>query len=428
MAQEFPRFTEECGMKVFFSVGEPSGDLHGANLIRELTRRQPALQAVGLGGPRMAAAGCDLLADMTELAVMGLLPALVRLPQFLALHRKAKEYFQQHRPDAVVLIDFPGFNWHIAKTAKSLGIPVFYYGLPQVWAWATWRVKKVRNFVDYALVKLPFEEAWFRERGCHATYVGHPYFDELRTRRLDESFLRQMAGGSERLVSILPGSRKQEVRDNLPTLLQAAERVRKQVPQLRFAIASYNQQQAEMARQIVAQHALPAEIFVGRTPELIEAATTCLACSGSVSLELLYHATPTVILYKLPWLTYEVIRRLTSTRYITLVNLLATDRITSTDRRPYDRRLPEHADVLFPEYPTWQDKSREIAEHAVEWLTDEPARQALIARLAALREQVAAGGASSTAADYILHELGCTAGALHSRHCVGVSSKPPHAA
>jgi lipid-A-disaccharide synthase len=392
-------------MKIFFSVGEPSGDLHGANLIGELARLRPNLQATGFGGPRMAAAGCDLLQDMTELAVMGLLPALVRLPQFLQLVGRAREKFQTDRPDAVVLIDFPGFNWHIAKAAKSLGIPVFYYGLPQVWAWATWRVKKVRNFVDHALVKLPFEEQWFRDRGCNATYVGHPYFDELRTRKLDANFAGQMNGDPRRLVTILPGSRNQEVRDNLPTLLKAAAIVNEKVPGLRFAIASYNEPQAARARELVAAAQLPAEVFVGRTPELIEAAHVCLACSGSVSLELLYHAKPSVILYKVGWLTYQIVRQLMSSRYITLVNLLATEQIASTDREPYNAADPAHANVLFPEYPTWQDKSREIAAHAVEWLTDEAARQQSIARLEDLRGRVAAGGASRRAAEYIAARL-----------------------
>lgn len=392
-------------MKIFFSVGEPSGDLHGANLIHELRRRDPSLRFSGLGGSRMAAAGCDLMQDMTELAVMGLLPALRKLPQFLALFRRVKQSLQAERPEAVVLIDYPGFNWHVAKAAKALGIPVFYYGLPQVWAWATWRVAKVRRYVDHALVKLPFEERWFRDRGCNATYVGHPYFDELRTRQLDQTFLTEQQQDSRRLITILPGSRRQEVRDNLPTLLQAAARIYEQLPQTRFAIASYNEQQAEMARQQIASLMLPVQVFVGRTPELIDAAQICLACSGSVSLELLYHAKPSVILYKVSWGMYHVILRLMNARYITLVNLLATDRLLITDRRPYDRNSPDDAGVLFPEYPTYGDKSREIAEHAVQWLTDEPKRQALIDRLNELRGQVATGGASARAAQYILREL-----------------------
>src|SRR3954470_18114893 len=126
-------------MKIFFSVGEPSGDLHGANLIRELRRRRPDCECVGYGGPRMAAAGCDLHEDLTKLAVMWFLRVLINIHKFLALASRADRYFRHHRPDAVVLIDYPGFNWWIARRAKAHGIPVFYYGVPQMWAWAGWR-------------------------------------------------------------------------------------------------------------------------------------------------------------------------------------------------------------------------------------------------------------------------------------------------
>jgi lipid-A-disaccharide synthase len=421
-------------MKLFFSVGEPSGDLHGANLIRALRaagsgdprqtqsgnlRQSHAIQCIGFGGPKMAAAGCDLLADMTELAVMGLFPVLAKLPKFFALRDRAIEYFREHRPDAVVLIDYPGFNWHIARAAKELEIPVFYYGLPQLWAWGQWRVKKVRELVDHALCKLPFEEAWFNERGCHAKYVGHPYFDELASHRLDHPFLDRLAMQRGRLVTILPGSRTQEVNSNLPQLLKAAKRVSDQVSGVRFAIASYNDRQATLARRMVAAWSArsasgntgprlpPIDVYTGHTHELILSAEACLATSGSVSLELLFHAKPSVILYHVPIWTYAVIRRLVTVRYITLVNLLAADQIEADAEHPamYDRKTPGHERVLLPEYPTWRDRSSDLAAHVIEWLTDEPARQRAIAGLANLRDQVARGGASQTAAEYILRQL-----------------------
>src|SRR4029078_3434017 len=123
-----------------------------------------------------------------------------------------------------------GFNWHVARLAKERGIPVFYYGLPQLWAWATWRVKKVCAYGDPALCKLPFEEAWFREQGCNATYVGHPYFDELKQQRLDQSFIARLQMPGFRLVTLLPGSRNQEVKYNLPDLLSAATKIKRQCP------------------------------------------------------------------------------------------------------------------------------------------------------------------------------------------------------
>lgn len=393
-------------MRIFFSVGEPSGDLHGANLIGEL-RRLAAAEFVGLGGPRMRAAGCDLLCDMSDLAVMGFVPVLAKLPRFFRLLREVEQAWDRARPDAVVLIDYPGFNWHVAKKAKARGIPVFYYGLPQLWAWASWRVKKVQRYVDHALCKLPFEETWFRARGCRATYVGHPYFDELRGQRLDASFVQGCREQPGRLVTILPGSRTQEVKSNLPTLLAAAAFVRREVRGVRLAIASYNEKQAALARQLVAAGPVPAEVHTGRTPELISAAECCLAVSGSVSLELLYHARPSVIVYRVPWWLYKIVQRMMRVRYITLVNLLACDQplATSASPQPYAAGGAGHEQVLFPEYPTWQDRSSDIADHAIRWLTDEPERQRLIARLESLRDRVAAGGASASAADYIVRAL-----------------------
>lgn len=380
-------------MRIFFSVGEPSGDLHGANLIHAL-RERTSLEPFGLGGPRMRVAGCELLRDMSDLAVMGLWPALAKLPEFFRLLAQVERALDEQRPDAVVLIDYPGFNWHVARKAKERGIPVIYYGLPQLWAWASWRVKKVQRYVDHALCKLPFEEKWFRDRGCNATYVGHPYFDELRAQRLDEDFLTSTRQSGERLLTILPGSRTQEVRSNLPMLLKAAAMVRQEVSGVRLAIASYNERQAAMAREMVAAGPTPADVFVERTPELIHAAECCLACSGSVSLELLYHAKPSVIVYRTSWWLYQVVRHLVNVRYITLVNLLSSE------------------EAILPEYPTWHDRSEEIAAHAVEWLQNEFSRQRVIKRLIELRDRVATGGSSARAAEYIVREVN---GALAQR-------------
>jgi lipid-A-disaccharide synthase len=403
-------------MHLFFSVGEPSGDLHGANLIHQL-RQRTTLLATGLGGPKMQAAGCELMRDMSDLALMGLFPVLAKLPQFWSLLSKVEQSLDQHRPDAVVLIDYPGFNWHVARMAKQRGIPVFYYGLPQIWAWASWRVRKVQRFVDHALCKLPFEEDWLKAQGCRATYVGHPYFDELNEQLLDETFLASMRLRPGRVVTLLPGSRTQEVKLNLPLLLQAAAQVRRERPEVRLAIASYNDAQAALARQLVAAGPVPADVFVGRTPELIQAAECCLACSGSVSLELLYHAKPAVIVYRLGWLSYHLFRPLINVRYITLVNLLASDQPLYGRRAA--RRVPDaasHEQVPYPEYPTWQDCSQQVAQHAIDWLKDEECRQRTIRRLIALRERYATGGASATAAEYIVRALsGAPAGAGRRR-------------
>jgi lipid-A-disaccharide synthase len=393
-------------MKLFFSVGEPSGDLHGGNLIRELTRRDSSIQTLGLGGPRMQAAGCRLLRDMTDLAVVGLFPALAKLPEFFRLLAQVEQSLKKERPDAVVLIDYPGFNWHVARKAKTLGIPVVYYGLPQVWAWASWRVAKVRKYVDHPLCKLPFEETWFRSQGCPATYIGHPYFDELQSQRLDEQFLRQFkSNDSQRLVTILPGSRRSEVTSNFASQLRAAEIIHREVPHVRFAVASYNDQQAALAAKMLDRTRLPITIIPGKTPELIHAAACCLAVSGSVSLELLYHVKPTVVQYSISPLLYYSLKHLVNVQYVTIANLLTTPELHPRQKIKFNRHAPQHQHALFPEYPDWRDRSREVASHAIEWLQDEPLRQNLIGKLEALRGTLAIGGASARAAEYILQHI-----------------------
>ena len=212
-------------MKIFFSVGEPSGDLHGSNLIRALKHRDPEIECVGFGGPKMKAAGQDQHFDLTKFAIMWIVKVILNIRMFFRLAKQAEDYFKEHRPDAVVLIDYPGFNWHIAKRARKHGIPVYYYGVPQLWAWAQWRIKKMRRDVSHALCKLPFEEKWYRDRGCNATYIGHPFFDELTSYQMKQDVLDELSKDDRRLVAILPGSRTSEVEVQLPGFLKSAKRI-----------------------------------------------------------------------------------------------------------------------------------------------------------------------------------------------------------
>lgn len=397
-------------MKIFFSVGEPSGDLHGANLIKELHRRDSSLQFVGYGGPKMKLAGCELHEDLTRFAVMWFLRVLANIGTFWNLLCKADRYFRHHRPDAVVLIDYPGFNWWIARRAKVHGIPVFYYGTPQMWAWAGWRVKKMRRFVDHVLCKLSFEVDWYRQRGCRATFVGHPYFDELVNRPIDEDFVREFSSTDEPLITILPGSRTQEVLVNLGRFLDSAKLIRKRLPNVRFVVASFNQQQGALATETLKRHSFDADVYVGKTPELIEAATCCLACSGSVSLELLYHTKPAVVHYWVGRFPFFVQRFFRKVRFITLANLLATNDRYCDRGEIYDPEVDAER-VPFPEYLTSVDKSNEMAQHVINWLTEPNAYESVCVQLRNLKERFANPGASSNAASYILTRLACEIGA-----------------
>ncbi len=396
-------------MRIFFSVGEPSGDLHGANLIRELHVHNPDLECVGYGGPRMAAAGCHIHEDLTKFALMGVFSVLLKIVKFWSLVRRAECFFRLRKVDAVVLIDYPGFNWWVARRVKRHNIPVFYYGTPQMWAWAPWRVKKTRRLVDHVLCKLPFEERWFQERGCDATFVGHPYFDELEHRQLDAKFVEQHTDSYRPLVTILPGSRTQEGISNLPWLLNAAEKVSRNVANVRFAIASFNDEQAAIARQEVNRRGLQMDVIVGRAPELIHLAKCCMACSGSVSLELLYHVKPSVIQYRIKRRNWLVQALVLNVKYITLVNLFWTNDIHSRSFRVFDPDAEGAERVPFPEYLTSQDKSDRIALHVIRWLTDNVAYKERVEQLRDLKLQYCHSGASAIAARYILNKLDGTA-------------------
>ena len=403
-------------LTVFFSAGEPSGDLHGANLIRALKHRHGEVEAIGFGGPQMAAAGCRLHAELTLLAVMGLVRAILNLHKFYAHYRRALRTFRENRPDAVVLIDFPGFNWWIARAAKRLGIPVFYFVPPQIWAWARWRVKKMRARVDHVLCSLPFEQAWYAERGCHATHIGHPFFDEMPRQRLDDDFVAGFRNDPRPLVAILPGSRTQEVVHNTKALLRAAKQVLAAVPEARFAVAAFKASHAEMVAREAAAANLTVNIHVGKTPELIHAANCCMAVSGSVSLELLYRTKPTVIVYQISRLMHLAQKVLRKVKYITLVNLLAAKDAFDEDLTLYRADQRDADRVLFPEYLTCTDRSREIAGHIVGWLTDPERRAECVASLAELKARVCHPGATGNAADYLLKTLGVTTGRVPRPH------------
>lgn len=374
-------------MKVFVSVGEPSGDLHGANLSRALFTRDPNIHIIGFGGPRMAAAGVDLLFPLTELAVMGLKRIVRLLPTFFQLADRAEHCFRTEKPDAVVLIDYPGFNFHVAKRARRHGIPVYYFVPPQIWAWRRDRVRKVRKLCTAVITALPFEDEWYRSRHVRTHYVGHPYFDELAAQQLDRGFLSEQRGKAGVRVALLPGSRSQEIAANFADMLRAAERIRAQRPDVRFLIAAFNERHAATTYAMAASTGLPFEVHTGRTPEIIELADACVAVSGSVSLELMFRAKPTVIVYRVSRLLHWLARRFVKLPSITLVNLLAKEE-------------------LFPEFMTPADESERIAGHVLEWLNDPAKHEAVVGRIASLRDRVAVPGACERAADFLLGEHG----------------------
>jgi lipid-A-disaccharide synthase len=376
-------------MKLFFSAGEPSGDLHGANLVRAILAHNPDSQIIGFGGPNMESAGAKLLYPLTELALMGLRRIFRHLPTFFRLADDAERCFREEKPDAVVLIDYPGFNFALANRARAVGIPVYYFVPPQLWAWRQGRVRQVRKWCSGVLSALPFEDQWFRSRRVPTHYVGHPYFDELNQQRLNPTFLAEQRAKSGRIVALLPGSRNQEVAVNFGMMLASAVKIHASRPDTRFLVAAFNEHHARTVREtIVASEAsnFPVEVYAGCTPEIIELAEACIAVSGSVSLEIMFRAKPAVIVYRMKPLSLWLARRLVKLPYFTLVNLLAEGE-------------------LFPEIATSRDESDRVSAHILDWMNNPTSRLSVVTRLQALRDRVAEPGACERAAAFLLSAL-----------------------
>lgn len=389
---------ERMAKNIFFSVGEPSGDQHAARMIGQLRRLSPNIRTRGFGGPKMRSAGCHVDRDLTQHAVVGLLEVLPKLRQFFQFASEAEAVFRSGAVDAVVLVDFPGFNWHIAKRAKRYGIPVYYYCPPQLWAWGGWRIRKMRKTVDHVLAVLPIEQEYFPARGIPSTYVGHPFFDAVEETHLDDQLMSEFASmrrSSAQLVAVLPGSRSHEVQQNWPMMLESIRRLHRRHPDARFLVASYRDRQCLWCREAMRPEdkALPIEFFVNRTSEIIEASDCAMMVSGSVSLELMARRTPAVVIYRVGRLLHAVAKRLVHLDSITLPNLIS------------DRKV-------FPEMVSVGD-----TEAAIQFLTqsldafleDEFYYLQTVNSLNQLCEHYAKSGASLRAARWICQELGVSA-------------------
>ncbi|MCA8993379.1 MAG: lipid-A-disaccharide synthase [Planctomycetaceae bacterium] len=378
-------------MRIFFSVGEPSGDQHAAHLMHALRAKSPDIEFCGFGGPEMQQAGLDCLYQLTDLAVMGIGKVLPLIGKFYSLYGKAKEYFRTQRPDAVVLVDFPGFNWWVASAAKSEGIPVLYYCAPQLWAWGAWRISKVRKYVDHILSTLPFEAEWYRERGVSVEYVGHPFFDEVAEQELDAATLLKLKGHHGRCVAILPGSRKQEVENNFPSMLAVIRELSAKHPDVRFAVACYKEWHEDRCRELISNghEDLPIDLYTGKTSEVIEGADCCLMVSGSVSLELLARKTPAIVMYKGSILLWAIAHLLLTVKYMSLPNLIA-------------------GRDLMPEFPfafNIKGEQQRIAQRLDEWLSNADVLQQRRDELSALADEIVQAGGVQQAAASILSYL-----------------------
>jgi lipid-A-disaccharide synthase len=365
-------------LRLLLSCAEASGDLYAGALTRELMRLDPQLSIAGLGGPQFEAAGGRLLADYRGIAVTGLTEAVAKIPKSLATLRLLVNAARAERPDALVVIDSPDFNFRLAAAVKRLGIPVVYYISPQIWAWRKGRLKTIRGFADRVLVIFPFEEAIYRDGGVPVEFVGHPLVELATVSSPRDQFLRDRGLiPSAPTVAVLPGSRANEVARILPDLVEAAALIRHEVPAAQFVIARAPNLDDDL---YAPARDLPASAIVeGDTDTVLASADVALTASGTATVQTALHDTPMVIVYRVSAVTYQLGRRLVSVDAIGMVNLIAGEKIA-----------PELIqDEFTPEA---------VAREAVSILTDRVRAARIRAGLARVREKLGGPGASRRAA------------------------------
>lgn len=314
-----------ANVRIFVSAGETSGDLHAGNLIRAIRRLAPEAEIAGIGGPRMEAAGARLVERPVGLSLIGLRPILAAVPQYLGLLSRTDRFLAAWRPDVAVTVDCPGLHFLIGSRLRVRQIPTLWYIPPQLWAWASWRVHKLRRRFTRVACILPHEEQFFRENGVPVTYVGNPVVDHLREAPLDEAFMAGLRHSpDERLIAILPGSRRQEVVPILRRQLTVARAMAARHPPCTFVLALAAEHHRPWVAPVVAESGLPIRVVVGKTHEVQRAADFALSKSGTTTLELAYYETPMAVFYNISPLDWAIGKRfLFTTPYMTLPNVLA---------------------------------------------------------------------------------------------------------
>ncbi len=310
---------------LYMIAGEPSGDFHGASLIRELQNFSTAEWSFeGLGGPEMAKNGMKLHFPLADYPIMGIGGVFRHFPTISRIYLQTLRQLRNQPPSALVLIDYPGFNLRVAAKAKKMGIPVIYYISPQIWAWWKSRIKRLPQKVDKMLVILPFEEDLFRNAGIDAEYVGHPTFDHLASQDFSQNIpLPIQEAKKGKLISLLPGSRSKEIELNLPIMLEVAKELSSQSPEFTFLIGTINEEKKNLIEKICRDRGFTPPILVGKTHYLMAHSYFAFVTSGTASLELTYFQTPMLVHYRVARWMAALGKIILSIPYFSLPNILA---------------------------------------------------------------------------------------------------------
>lgn len=371
--------------RVMIIAGEASGDLHGSNLVRAMRKRDTALFFFGIGGPALKNEGVNILVDASDLAVVGITEVFNKITSILKGMSIAKKALKKLRPDLLILIDLPDFNLRLAPTAKKLGIPVLYYICPQVWAWRSGRIKKMRKLADHLAVILPFEEDFYKSYDMPVTFVGHPLLDNHLF--IQDDTLEKPADDTL-VIGFLPGSRDREISRHLPVMLDAALILLKKLDSVKFIISLAPGIEREYMEKIIENHGGDAdfEIVTGGAKHMFKRSELVVAVSGTVTLETAIFGMPTVIIYKVSPISYWLGRAMIRVEHIGLANLIAGKKIVP-------ELLQEKASPI------------KIADTVFELLSDASGLEEMRRELLNVKDILGGPGASERVADIALGML-----------------------
>ena len=371
--------------KIMIMSGEASGDLHGANLAREIWKRDPATAIYGVGSKQMQGAGVRMLADASEISVVGITEVLTHLGAIYRVYASLKRFLKHERPDLLILIDFPDFNIMLGKAARKLGIPVLYYISPQVWVWRTGRIKTIAGLVKAMIVVFPFEVPLYEQAGVDVRFVGHPLTDVVRSELTREQ--AKSAFGleiSRRVIALLPGSRKSELMYLLPDMLAAAKILLTRFPDLQFVLPVAPTLDLSFVRTFVEQSSVPVRVVEGRVYDALRASNAAIVTSGTATLETGLMAVPMVIVYRTSAVTYYILSKLVhaGVNHVGLVNIVAGER-------------------LVPELIQKELTPQHIADAVAKMLIDPVYYERIRAGLDTVRKRLGDSGASARAASVV---------------------------
>ncbi len=376
--------------KILIVCGEPSGDLHASNLVKDIKSLDGSVRFFGMGGNLCKKAGIDIAFDISDLALVGLVEVLKKIFTVGKAYRAVLKKTDAEKPDLAVLVDYPGFNLRLAGELKKRSIPVVYYISPQVWAWGRDRVNIIKRCVRKILVFFKFEEELYKTYGVDAQFVGHPLLDTVKMSMAKEDFLKKHDLSCDKpVLAILPGSRKNEVTALLPVMAAAASIIKKSGADIQVAISKHPDLDAELYRKAIEGRDIGAKLVEGGTYDLVGSSDLALVASGTATLETAIIGTPLVITYKVSLGTYIAYKIVARTRFLGIVNIIAGKEIA-------------------PEFLQYEATPENIAAKLSELIRDKSKLSAMRAELAKVKSSLGSPGASMRAARSTLELLSKT--------------------